>query len=190
MRILRLDKTGLPVAWISAEEAATIAVKGMILWSLGDDALLLRGGINCSGLRSELSLPAILACNREVEKPKLVPPLTNRTLFRRDDNFCIYCGNKFTDKQLTRDHIKPLSQGGGNNWNNVVAACQRCNNHKGGRTPEQARMELLAVPFTPNMYEFMYLSNRNIEGDQMDYLRARFQRRALDSDNLRMWQAA
>ena len=45
-------------------------------------------------------------------------------------------------------------------------------------------MELLAVPFTPNIYEFMYLSNRQIIGDQMEYLRARFR------SNTRRWQAA
>lgn len=184
MRVLRLDKTGLPTAWISPEEAVTIAVKGLVLWSLGDDALLMRGGINRHGERSELSLPAIMACAGHIEKPRLVPPLSNRTLFRRDDHFCMYCGNKFGDKELTRDHVNPISQGGRNCWSNLVAACQRCNNHKGGRTPEQAGMELLAIPFTPNIYEFMYLSNRNIIGDQMDYLRARFK------GSSRLWQAA
>lgn len=184
MRVLRLDKTGLPIAWISPEQAATIAVKGQILWSLGDDALVLHGGINRLGEQSVLSLPSILACSGDVEKPKLVPPLSNRTLFRRDDHYCMYCGNQFGDKQLTRDHVLPLSQGGANSWKNVVAACQRCNNHKGGKTPEQAGMELLAVPFTPNIYEFMYLSNRHIIGDQMEYLRTRFR------GSSRLWQAA
>lgn len=184
MRVLRLNKTGLPVAWITREEAATICVKGQMVWSLGDDAFLMRGGINLSGEQSVLSLPSILACSGEIEKPKLVPALSNRTLFRRDDHFCMYCGNQFTDKQLTRDHVLPVSQGGINQWNNVVAACQRCNNHKGGRTPEQASMKLLAIPFTPNIYEFMYLSNRHIVGDQMDYLSSRFR------GNERRWQAA
>jgi hypothetical protein len=44
-------------------------------------------------------------------------------------------------------------------------------------------MELLAVPFRPNVFEFMYLANHRIRGDQMDYLKARF------SGN-REWQAA
>jgi hypothetical protein len=65
-----------------------------------------------------------------------------------------------------------------------VAACQRCNSFKGGRTPEEAGMELLAVPFTPNIYEFMYLSNRQIIGDQMEYLQSRFR------DGSRDWQVA
>lgn len=184
MRILRLDKTGFPVAWITREEAATLSVKAQVLWSLGDDAFLMRGGYNAMGVQSMLSLPSILACAGDIEKPRLIPALSNRTLFRRDDHFCMYCGNQFADGMLTRDHVMPLSQGGKNCWSNVVAACQRCNNHKGGRTPEEANMALLAVPFTPNIYEFMYLSNRQIIGDQMDYLRARFR------GHTRRWQAA
>jgi hypothetical protein len=35
-------------------------------------------------------------------------------------------------------------------------------------------MELLAVPFSPNVFEFMYLANRQILGDQMAFLKARF----------------
>ena len=184
MRVLRLDKTGFPIAWISREEAATLAVKSSILWSLGENALVMHGGYNAQGVQSLLYLPSIMACAGDVEKPRLVPALSNRTLFRRDDHFCMYCGQQFPDALLTRDHVMPLSQGGANRWNNVVAACQRCNNAKGGRTPEQANMSLLAVPFTPNAYEFMYLSNRQIIGDQMEYLRARFK------GNARRWQAA
>ncbi len=184
MRVLRLNKGGVPVAWITQEEAATLAVKEQIVWSLGDNAFTLHGGYNSLGERSVLHLPSIMACDGDIDRPVLTPSLSNRTLFRRDDHFCMYCGNQFTDKELTRDHVVPVSQGGANRWNNVVAACQRCNNHKGGRTPEQAGMELLAIPFTPNVFEFMYLSNRQIISDQMEYLRARFR------SNHRQWQVA
>lgn len=68
----------------------------------------------------------------------------------------------------------PRVQGGQDVWTNVVTACRRCNHRKGGNTPEQAHMSLLAIPFTPNQYEWMYLANRNILGDQMDYLKTRF----------------
>ena len=45
------------------------------------------------------------------------------------------------------------------------------------RVPEEANMELLAVPFVPNQYEFLYLSNHNVLADQMEFLSARFSRR-------------
>jgi 5-methylcytosine-specific restriction endonuclease McrA len=184
VRVLRLDKTGSPIDWITKEEAATLWVKEQVVWSLGDEAVRLHGGINRNGLQSVLVIPAIVACKGSVYQKRLYPPLTNKTLFRRDDNFCMYCGEQYTDRLLTCDHVKPISLGGINRWNNVVAACQYCNNKKGGRTPEQAGMALLAIPFTPNMYEFMYLSNRQIISDQMDYLRTRFK------GNARAWQAA
>ena len=69
-----------------------------------------------------------------------------------------------------------MSRGGHDNWTNVVAACKRCNNHKAGRTPEEARMQLLAIPFTPNHAEYIFLKGRRILADQMEFLLAHFPR--------------
>lgn len=72
--------------------------------------------------------------------------------------------------------MRPISQGGKDQWNNLVTTCVRCNNHKAGRTPEAARMELLAVPFTPNHAEYIFLMGRNVLADQMAFRRAHFPR--------------
>jgi 5-methylcytosine-specific restriction endonuclease McrA len=72
--------------------------------------------------------------------------------------------------------VEPLSRGGIDVWTNVVTSCRRCNNRKADRSPEQANMELLAIPFVPNQYEFLYLSNHNVLADQMEFLSARFSR--------------
>ena len=72
--------------------------------------------------------------------------------------------------------MQPLSRGGIDVWTNVVTSCRRCNNRKADRSPEQANMELLAIPFVPNQYEFLYLSNHNVLADQMEFLSARFSR--------------
>ncbi|MCX4027029.1 HNH endonuclease [Endozoicomonas sp. SM1973] len=174
MKILRLNKSGLPISWLSKNEAATLYVKQQVLWSLGEKSFNLKGGVNENGLRSELTLATIIACDGNYKKKSFTPALSNSLLFRRDEFHCMYCGEIFSDRELTRDHIKPRVQGGADVWTNVVAACQRCNGYKGGRTPEQAGMQLLAIPFEPNIFEFMYLANRNILGDQMGYLSARF----------------
>ena len=181
--ILRLNKSGLPLSWLSREEAATLYVKEQVVWSLGDEQFRLHGGINRCGERSYLDVAPIIACDGSVRSHPFAPTLSNRFLFRRDGHRCMYCGFEFSDSQLTRDHIIPKVQGGADCWNNVVAACQRCNHHKGGRTPEEASMELLAVPFEPNLFEFMYLANRQILGDQMEYLQSRF-------SGQRIWEAA
>ena len=65
----------------------------------------------------------------------------------------------------------PLSQGGRDSWENVVSACFHCNSRKGGRTPQQASMPLLAVPYRPSWVEHLILSNRNILADQMAFLK-------------------
>jgi 5-methylcytosine-specific restriction endonuclease McrA len=74
--------------------------------------------------------------------------LLNRITAR--DNFsCQYCGTKHVMKDLTFDHVVPRVQGGKTTWENIVAACRRCNNVKGPRTPEQAGMPLLSKPKRP-----------------------------------------
>src|SRR3546814_6396365 len=67
--------------------------------------------------------------------------------------------------------VMPLSRGGRDIWENVVAACFHCNSRKGGRTPQQASMPLLAVPYRPSWVEHLILSNRNILADQMAFLK-------------------
>jgi 5-methylcytosine-specific restriction endonuclease McrA len=63
----------------------------------------------------------------------------------RDGRRCGYCRGAAS----TIDHVLPRSRGGGNEWANTVAACGRCNNRKGDRTPSEARMPLLVRPFAP-----------------------------------------
>lgn len=175
-KILRLNKAGIPVSWLTQEETATMLVKNLVVWSLGDTVFEMRGGTNRSGKQSILRLPSIVACDGKVHSDEFNPPLENRFLFRRDKNICLYCGGQFAQHDLSRDHVQPLSRGGIDVWTNVVTSCRRCNNRKADRTPEQARMELLAIPFVPNQYEFLYLSNHNVLADQMEFLSARFSR--------------
>ena len=174
-RVLRLNKSGIPLAWLSLEEAATLIVKQRVLWSLGDNAFTLHGGYNAAGIQSTLTIPSILASDGDVKANQFQPPkVCNEVLFRRDRHICLYCGNRFATHQLTRDHIIPKWTGGSDRWTNVATSCRRCNQRKGGRTPEQAGMPLLAVPFTPNKMELLVLSNRNILADQMEFLEAGF----------------
>jgi 5-methylcytosine-specific restriction endonuclease McrA len=124
------------------------------------------------------SIIATLGHNRLLNKfrDRYVPPLNNPALFKRDSHVCLYCGETFKYSELSRDHVTPVIQGGEDIWNNVVTACRRCNNHKAGRTPEQAAMQLLAVPFIPTHAEYIYLQGRRVLSDQMEFLRAHFPR--------------
>ncbi|MEM7016087.1 MAG: HNH endonuclease [Pseudomonadota bacterium] len=166
----------MPLSWLTKQEAVTLLVKDRVLWSLGDGFLEIRGGYSSDGTRTILELPTILACEGQLFQRFHAPPVSNWLLFRRDQNVCLYCGNHFKDSDLSRDHITPKSHGGQDRWSNLATACRRCNQRKGNRTPEDAKMPLIAVPFAPNLMEYLALANRNILTDQMDFLKAGFSR--------------
>ena len=180
--ILRTDASGMPLEWVDFKRAVTLQCLGQVAYSCGANSLRVRGGFNrASHRRSCIDVNSIIATvgnSRALTtlRDGYIPPLHNLPLFQRDAYLCMYCGGRFPRAQLSRDHVTPLSQGGGNCWNNVVTACVRCNNHKAGCTPQQAGLELLAVPFTPTHAEYIYLQGRKIVADQMEFLRAHFPR--------------
>ena len=182
LQVLRTDASGMPMEWIGYQEAAKLYHLGQVAYACGTKLFTLRGGFNAkTGQRSLLEINSILATYSHVGGKgyqNYVPPLNNPALFRRDNHFCLYCGQRFHHGTLSRDHITPLSQRGADVWNNVVTACKRCNNHKAGRTPEQAGIQLLAIPFTPTHAEYVYLQGRRVLSDQMEFLKAHFPRKS------------
>lgn len=181
-QVLRTDLAGMPLEWVDYRAAARLYALEQVAYACGDPLFSLRGGINArSRRRSHLQIHSIIATHgmhHALSKLQddYLPPLSNRTLFQRDNHLCMYCGQRLSDRNLSRDHVRPTSKGGSDTWNNVVTACIRCNNYKAGRTPEDAGMELLAVPFTPTHAEYVYLMGRNVLADQMEFLRAHFPR--------------
>jgi hypothetical protein len=181
-QVLRTDIAGMPLEWIGYQDAVRLITLGQVSYSLGTTVYRIHGGINAlSGQQSCVDVDAIIATHGTHPHAHLfadsyTPPLSNPALFRRDQYLCLYCGETFPHSMLSRDHVNPLSQGGVDTWANVVTSCKRCNNHKAGRTPEQAGMELLAIPFTPTHAEYVYLQGRRILADQMEFLLAHFPR--------------
>ena len=184
-QVLRTDVAGMPLEWIGYQDAVRLISLDQVSYSLGRALYTIHGGINAiSGLQSEIEVNAIIASyghhpHTHLFSDSYTPPLSNKALFRRDQSLCLYCGEQYPNFMLSRDHVKPLSQGGVDSWSNVVTACKRCNNHKAGRTPEQACMELLAIPFRPTHAEYVYLQGRSILADQMDFLLAHFPRNSV-----------
>ncbi len=176
--VLRTDVAGMPLEWINYQEAVRLYYDERVAYTCGTPLYKVRGGVNAkTRQRSVIEINSIIATfgtNRG--GPDHVPPLNNPTLFRRDQQLCLYCGERFRFSELSRDHITPISRGGEDGWNNVVTACRRCNNHKANRTPEEAGMPLIAVPFIPTHAEYIYLKGRRILADQMEFLSAHFPR--------------
>ena len=115
--------------------------------------------------RDVLPFPTVIRLVRYVQVPRrLRRQVTNTFLFARDDYSCQYCGRHRRDLRgrqfLTRDHLVPISQGGNNEWQNVVTACSPCNNRKGNRTPAQAGMPLRSVPGEPNHVHLVWAVRR------------------------------
>lgn len=183
-RVLSLDSAGRILDWMSWQDAVCLYVRGAVAWTLGQPCLVVHGGTSrLTGEQSQILLHPIVA-SRSRAKNTLsdpAPSLTNGALFSRDRFLCLYCGQHFSKGELTRDHVIPTSKGGFDEWNNVVTACWVCNVRKGCRTPQQANMPLLAVPYRPSWVEHLILSNRNILLDQMEFLQSHLPRRRRSS---------
>ena len=193
--VLRTDVSGMPLEWIDYKEAARLYTQQQVAYTCGSALYTLFGGVSAlTGRRTALEINSIVATIGHTGNPgstrhDYVPPLNNQTLFRRDAHLCMYCALRFPTRELSRDHVRPFSQGGQDTWANVVTACRRCNNHKASRTPEQAKMQLIAVPFTPTYAEYIFLKGRRVLTDQMEYLLAHFPRTSPLHDRIQRWLA-
>lgn len=174
--VLQLDKAGNPQAWIDHEASCYHYAKGNVAWAMGEVEFDVRGGTSAkTGKQSILTINTIVALKGELNKKAIMHytrvPLSNKTLFSRDANTCAYCGDHFAShSKLSRDHIMPVSRNGPNGWNNVVTACHPCNKRKDNRTPDEATMPLMYVPYVPSRHEWLILANRKILADQMEFL--------------------
>lgn len=95
------------------------------------------------GLQEVASQPfhaVVFSKTKAVSESKLGFGRGTASTLRRDGHRCQYVG--CSRRATTVDHVVPRCQGGTNTWNNLVACCRECNALKGGRTPEQAGMQL------------------------------------------------
>lgn len=175
MAVLALDISGVPRQWITHNDAITYHAKDAVAWYLGDIVAKYHGGVQHDGKISYLETTSIIAIRGHGFDPHKHSKvaLSNRTLFGRDRHVCAYCGRHFSNyHDLSRDHIIPKSRGGFNTWMNVVTACKECNSEKSNKTLQEAKLELLYLPYEPNHWENMILQNRVVLADQMEFLMA------------------
>jgi 5-methylcytosine-specific restriction endonuclease McrA len=97
-----------------------------------------------------VKVPEVIRLNGYGKIPQHRLKLSRRNLFRRDKCSCQYCGRQLKSIDATIDHVIPKAQGGKTNWKNCVISCLKCNNHKGNRTPKEARMQLIKQPVEPH----------------------------------------
>jgi hypothetical protein len=175
-QVLIVDRNGTPRDWANLETAAIYYATNKMIWEIGSTIKTFLGGIDRNGERSKLDISSIIGVRGPILGHTFYARETvhadRSTLYSRDQRICAYCGTQYEDRILTIDHVIPRSRGGKNTWVNCVTACKPCNNRKDDRTPEEARMQLLYVPYAPTIQEKILLKGRKVLADQMEYLMA------------------
>jgi 5-methylcytosine-specific restriction endonuclease McrA len=138
-RALVLNATHRPLAVVSARRAVVLVLK--------DKAdVVVSNGMVFHSERLQLEAPSVVRLRYFVKVPyRAQAPLTRRGVFARDNWTCQYCGAPAENL----DHVVPRSGGGEHSWENVVAACRRCNSKKENRLAEDAGLRLARRPFAP-----------------------------------------
>lgn len=100
--------------------------------------------------RSQWPMPSIVRFLRKAARVfRKGVKFNRRNLYLRDKGRCAYCGSHAAMSDFTFDHVLPRSRGGRTTWDNIVVACLPCNQWKGDRTPQEARMHLRYRPHKP-----------------------------------------
>ncbi|MDH3439316.1 MAG: HNH endonuclease, partial [Gammaproteobacteria bacterium] len=107
-QVLRTDVAGMPLEWIDYREAVRLYHNEQVAYACGTILYTVFGGYNASnGLRSQVEVSSIIATEGTGQglafvRDQYIPPLNNRTLFKRDANLCLYCATQFQTRDLTR----------------------------------------------------------------------------------------
>ncbi|MFC1517324.1 HNH endonuclease [Candidatus Margulisiibacteriota bacterium] len=147
MQVLVLNSTYIPLNICSWKRALILVFKNKAT-AIENSQKLING---------KYTVPAVVKLNRYIPLPYQEVVLTRKNVYLRDNHECQYCGKR---SNLTIDHVRPRSRDGKDSWTNVVVACTRCNNEKGHRTPEEARMQLRNQPYKPPSSLYLEMTRR------------------------------
>jgi 5-methylcytosine-specific restriction endonuclease McrA len=127
---------------------------------------------NVRSVNLVIKIPAVVRLLRAFRRHARPVKFSRVNIYARDNYRCQYCNRKASISDLTYDHVKPRSQGGMTEWTNIVTCCYQCNRKKGGRTPDEAGMKLLARPTQPNWVPAVAIriSLRSVPEAWQDYL--------------------
>lgn len=143
METLLLNATFEPLKVITWQRAVTLMFLGKVevIEEYEDEEI--------SSVSFTIKMPSVVRLLRLIRPRSRRVKFSRLNVFLRDRNTCQYCGTTQPTNELTYDHIVPRSRGGRTEWENIVTACVACNRQKGGRTPAEAGMRLLAKPSRP-----------------------------------------
>lgn len=160
----------------SAEPLSFIPVRRAVILVLKEKAEIIEEHVEkrFRSANRELPYPLVIRLVHYVHIPRRFRTVvTNSILFARDQYTCQYCGRHKRElrrrEHLTREHVKPLSRGGYDVWENVVTACSACNHKKGNKLPYEARMYPRSTPFEPR-YIAIVLLGQSVNSVQRQYI--------------------
>lgn len=160
-RVLVLNATYQPLSLVNVKRAVILVLK--------NKAEIIEEREGC--IRSErltLPFPSVIRLVYFVSVPYRGVSLSRRAVFARDRHICQYCGGRAE----SIDHVVPRSRGGGHIWENVVAACRRCNTRKMNRLPTEAGLKLSRKPFEPQDHIWIFSLASDIHPSWEPYLEA------------------
>jgi 5-methylcytosine-specific restriction endonuclease McrA len=138
-RALVLNASDAPLAVVSARRAVVLVLKEKA-------EVVTSNGMIFRSEHLQFEAPSVVRLRHFVKVPfRSRAPLTRRAVFARDAWSCQYCGASAENL----DHVIPRSRGGEHIWENVVAACRRCNAKKENHLLSEAGMRLARHPFAP-----------------------------------------
>jgi 5-methylcytosine-specific restriction endonuclease McrA len=132
-RALVLNASFEPLSIVSARRAVCLLLAEKAELLEADDRVLRSATLT-------IPAPTVVRLNYMVRVPRRAAvAVSRRAVFARDEYRCQYCGARAD----SIDHVVPRSRGGSHVWENLAAACRRCNMAKRDRTPDEAGMRLL-----------------------------------------------
>jgi 5-methylcytosine-specific restriction endonuclease McrA len=114
-----------------------------------------------------IEAPSVIRLRYFVRVPRRLHVAPSRkAVFLRDGHSCQYCGRQAENV----DHVMPRSRGGRHAWDNVVAACRRCNARKENRLPNEVGLRLHRRPKPPPEGFWLQLVVGQAEPEWLPYL--------------------
>ena len=140
-KVLVLNQSYEPLMVINAKRAIVLIIKEKV-------KMLEKYSENIRSVQNSFDLPSVIRLNFYVHLKYKDIVLNRRNILKRDEYRCQYCAKQATP--LTLDHIVPKNKGGKDSWENLVAACSKCNTRKGDTLLKHMDMKLLKKPRKPS----------------------------------------
>ncbi len=152
----------------SYEPLCVVAARRAVVLVLAQKAdLVHESGAELHSERMVVPVPSVVRLRYYVRVPfQRQTGLSRRAVFHRDDFRCQYCGGSAE----SIDHVVPRSRGGAHEWENVVAACRRCNSSKGDRLLSETSMVLGNRPSAPRSLSWVVVAVPDVPEHWQPYL--------------------